>query len=132
MEICGRGCGVNGGITARAAASLFRGSLSYIYKALIRHRRTGEASASTRRGHQPCKLSPVQEAALAAWIDAHPDLTLGAGTFAQPDQTSQHRAAALPAWPHRYNWHRLNGSLDAKPPISRLRPSQDNLLRLHS
>ena len=46
--------------------------------------------------------------------------------------TSQHRAAELPRWLHRYNWHRPHGSLDAKPPISRLGLSEDNLLRLHS
>ena len=33
---------VDGGMAARAAAELFRVSVSYIYKALIRRRRTGE------------------------------------------------------------------------------------------
>ena len=69
---------VDGGMAARAAAKLFRVSVSYIYKALIRRRRTGETSASPRRGHRPRKLSPAQEAALAARIEAHPDLTLAA------------------------------------------------------
>ena len=69
---------VDGGLAARAAAKLFRVSVSYIYKALIRRRRTGEVSASPRRGHRPRKLSPAQEAALAAHIEAHPDLTLAA------------------------------------------------------
>lgn len=69
---------VDGGMAARAAAGLFRVSVSYIYKALIRRRRTGEVSASSRRGHRPRKLTPVQEAALAAHIETHPDLTLAA------------------------------------------------------
>jgi len=69
---------VDGGMAVRAAAKLFRVSVSYIYKALIRRRRTGEVSASTRRGHRPRKLSPAQEAALASHIEAHPDLTLAA------------------------------------------------------
>jgi len=69
---------VDGGLAARAAAQLFRVSVSYIYKALIRRRRTGETSASARRGHRPRKLRPAQEAALAAHIEAHPDLTLAA------------------------------------------------------
>ena len=69
---------VDGGMAARAAAKLFRVSVSYIYKAVIRRRRTGEASARTRRGHRPRKLSPAQEAALRAHIEAHPDLTLAA------------------------------------------------------
>jgi transposase len=69
---------VDGGMAARAAARLFRVSVSYIYKALIRRRRTGEATASSRRGHRPRKRSVAQEAALAAHIEAHPDLTLAA------------------------------------------------------
>jgi len=69
---------VDGGMAARAAARLFRVSVSYIYKALIRRRRTGETTASSRRGHRPRKLSPAQEAALAAHIEAHADLTLAA------------------------------------------------------
>ncbi len=69
---------VDGGMAARAAASVFRVSVSYIYKALIRRRRTGETSASTRRGHRPRKLTPAQEAALAAHIEADPDITLAA------------------------------------------------------
>ena len=51
--------------------------------------------------------------------------------YAQAYPTSEYRRAALPAWLHRYNWHRPHGSLDAKPPISRLGLSEDNLLRLH-
>jgi transposase InsO family protein len=46
--------------------------------------------------------------------------------------TSDHRAAELPVWLHRYNWHRPHGSLKSKPPISRLALTEDNLLRLHS
>jgi transposase InsO family protein len=45
--------------------------------------------------------------------------------------TSDHRAAQLPVWLHRYNWHRPHGSLNSMPPISRLGLSGDNLLRLH-
>jgi transposase InsO family protein len=44
---------------------------------------------------------------------------------------SDRRTDELPRWLHRYNWHRPHGSLDAKPPISRLGLSEDNLLRLH-
>ena len=67
---------IDGGMAARAVARVFRVSVSYIYKALIRRRRTGEVSASARRGHRPRKLTPAQEAALAAHITVHPDLTL--------------------------------------------------------
>jgi transposase InsO family protein len=46
--------------------------------------------------------------------------------------TSDHRAAELPVWLHRYNWHRPHGSLKSKTPISRLVLTEDNLLRLHT
>jgi transposase len=69
---------VDGGLAVRAAALVFRVSVSYIYKALIRRRRTGEVSARSRRGHRPRKLTPGQEAALARHISAHPDITLAA------------------------------------------------------
>jgi transposase InsO family protein len=52
--------------------------------------------------------------------------------YAQAYTHSDHRAAELPGWLHRYNWHRPHGSLDAQTPISRLRLSEDNLLRLHT
>jgi len=45
--------------------------------------------------------------------------------------TSDHRAAELPTWLHRYNWHRPHGSLKSNTPISRLGKTGDNLLRLH-
>ena len=45
---------------------------------------------------------------------------------------SDHRAAELPVWLHRYNWHRPHGSLKSKLPISRLGLTKDNLLRLHT
>src|SRR6201999_3126354 len=52
--------------------------------------------------------------------------------YAQAYPTSDHRAAELPSWLHRYNWHRPHGGIKSQTPISRLALSQDNLLRLHS
>jgi transposase InsO family protein len=46
--------------------------------------------------------------------------------------TSDRRAAELPVWLHRYNWHRPHGGIKSQTPISRLRLTGDNLLRLHS
>lgn len=51
--------------------------------------------------------------------------------YAQAYPTSDHRARELPIWLHRYNWHRPHGSIGAKPPISRLAMTSDNVLRLH-
>jgi transposase InsO family protein len=52
--------------------------------------------------------------------------------YARAYDTSDQRAAELPFWMHRYNWHRPHGSLDAKPPITRLGLTGNNLLRLHT
>jgi transposase InsO family protein len=51
--------------------------------------------------------------------------------YARAYNTSDERAAELPRWLHRYNWHRPHGSIGSMPPISRLGLSRDNLLRLH-
>jgi transposase InsO family protein len=51
--------------------------------------------------------------------------------YAQAYPNSDCRAAELPIWLHRYNWHRPHGGLKSKPPISRLDLTEDNLLRLH-
>jgi len=67
---------VDGGMAVRVVAPVFRVSVSYVYKALIRRRRTGEMEAGLGRGHRPRKLTPMQEAALAAHLAAYPDITL--------------------------------------------------------
>jgi len=40
--------------------------------------------------------------------------------YAQPYTSNQHRADALPAWLHTYNYHRSHTSLGGQPPISRV------------
>jgi transposase InsO family protein len=52
--------------------------------------------------------------------------------YAKAYDHSQLRGAELPLWLHRYNWHRPHGSIGAKPPVSRLGLTEDNLVRLHS
>ena len=52
--------------------------------------------------------------------------------YARAYNTSNERAAELPRWLHRYNWHRPHGSIGSKPPISRLGLTGNNLLRLHN
>ncbi len=52
--------------------------------------------------------------------------------YARAYETSDQRAKDLPIWLHHYNWHRPHGSLEAKPPISRLALPKDNLLRFHT
>ena len=51
--------------------------------------------------------------------------------YAKTYPTSDDRAAELPDWLHRYNWHRPHGGIKSQTPISRLGLDQDNLLRLH-
>ena len=50
--------------------------------------------------------------------------------YAQAYANSDHRAAELPVWMHRYNWRRPHSAIKSKPPISRLDLTEDNLLRL--
>jgi transposase InsO family protein len=52
--------------------------------------------------------------------------------YAKAYDTSDQRAEDLPLWLHRYNWHRPHGSLESRPPISRLGLSENDLLRFHS
>ena len=52
--------------------------------------------------------------------------------YARAYSTSEERAAELPLWLHRYNWHRPHGSIGSNPPISGLTLPRHNLLRLHS
>jgi len=52
--------------------------------------------------------------------------------YARAYNTSDERAVELPVWLHRYNCHRPHGSLQSKPPITRLTQTEDNLLRLYS
>jgi transposase InsO family protein len=52
--------------------------------------------------------------------------------YARAYDTSDQRAAELPHWLHRYNWHRPHGSLKSMPPISKLGLSRNNLLRHHT
>jgi transposase InsO family protein len=51
--------------------------------------------------------------------------------YAQAYPTSDHRAAELIPWLHRYNWHRPHGGIKLQTPISRLGLTEDNLLSIH-
>jgi len=66
---------VDDGMPVYQAAPLFRVSVSYIYKVLIRRRRTGETAARPQRNHQRLKLAPYHEA-IRAEVAARPDATL--------------------------------------------------------
>ena len=57
--------------------------------------------------------------------------TLREWAYAKAYQTSDRRAAELPTWLHRYNWHRPHGGLKSATPISKLGLDQDNLLSIH-
>jgi transposase InsO family protein len=51
--------------------------------------------------------------------------------YAKAYETSDQRRRELGAFLFRYNWRRPHISLKAKPPISRLGLTEDNLLRLY-
>jgi transposase len=67
---------VDGGMAVRRAAATFGVSPSYIYKAMIRRRLTGDSGPNPNRGHRRRKLTPDQEAALAAQIKTRRGTTL--------------------------------------------------------
>jgi transposase InsO family protein len=49
-----------------------------------------------------------------------------------PYQHSSERTAMLSRWIHHYNWHRPHQGIAGAAPMSRLNPSRNNLLTLHS
>jgi transposase InsO family protein len=51
--------------------------------------------------------------------------------YARMYQNSAERLGCLAPWVHQYNWHRPHTSLDLKPPISRSRLDDNNLLTHH-
>ena len=66
---------VDAGGPVRAVAPRFGVSVSYIYKALIRRRRSGEVSARGTRGRPPRKLG-AHERAVEAFMHARQDATV--------------------------------------------------------
>lgn len=67
---------VDGGVPVRQVVALLRVSVSYIYKALIRRRRTGETAARMPCGRPPRKLAGHEQAVLTR---------LGAETWIAPN-----------------------------------------------
>jgi transposase len=67
---------VDGGMAVRDVAAVFKVSIAYIYKALIRRRLTGDISVNRVQGRPPRKLSPEQEQALGTDIRSRPGITL--------------------------------------------------------
>ena len=47
-------------------------------------------------------------------------------------QNSDQRTCALANWQHHYNWHRPHAGIGGAFPMSRLNPSRNNLLTVHS
>ena len=52
--------------------------------------------------------------------------------YAKSYEHSDRRTAELPAWLHRYNWHRPHAGIGHETPISRLAACPNNLSRLHT
>ena len=81
----------------------------------IKHRRTRPYTPKTNG-----KAERFVQTSLREWA------------YAKAYETSDQRRDELGAFLFRYNWHRPHMSLGAKPPVSRLGLSEDNLLRLHT
>jgi transposase InsO family protein len=52
--------------------------------------------------------------------------------YAWTYHNSRQRTQALQAWIHHYNWHRPHQGIGGQAPMSRINPSRNNLLTLHS
>ena len=52
--------------------------------------------------------------------------------YARAYLSSAQRAAHLPLWLHRYNWHRPHASLNYQPPIQTLKLPLNNVVGLHN
>jgi transposase len=66
---------IDEGVEVAEAAELFKVDRSYVYKALIRRRLTGETSARRQRCHMEQKLAPYHEA-IRVRVAALPDATI--------------------------------------------------------
>lgn len=63
------------GEPARELAERFEVSVSFIYKADLRRRRTGDSRPGAQRCHLPLRLEP-QRGAILAHLTEHPDATM--------------------------------------------------------
>lgn len=63
------------GEPARDVAERFSVSVSFVYKADLRRRRTGDRSPGVQRCHVPLRLAPCRDA-LLAYVANHPDATI--------------------------------------------------------
>ena len=66
---------IDAGFGAAEVATRFRVSVSYVYKALGRRRKTGETTARAQRNRQSLKLGPLHDA-IQAEVFRRPDVTL--------------------------------------------------------
>ena len=66
---------IDAGVGAAEVAAVFKVSVSYIYKALGRRRRTGETTARAQRNQQSLKLAPWHDA-IRVEVLRRPDATL--------------------------------------------------------
>lgn len=65
----------DGGEPARSVAKRFAVSVSFIYKADLRRRRTGETQAGQQRCHVPLRLERHRDA-IMTHVREHPDATM--------------------------------------------------------
>ena len=119
-----------GQITARALSPWFKGRPARTHVLPAPHVPDGLTIAPTQRSAERQGTEAIMPD--NGKVERFIQTALREWAYAQAYPTSDHRAAELPIWLHRYNWHRPHGSLKSKPPISRLALAEDNLLRLHS
>jgi transposase InsO family protein len=126
--------------TARSAILFLRATLAYYRSLGITVTRVMSDNGSCYKAHafaRTCRQLKLKHIRTKPYTpngkaERFIQTALREWAYARAYPTSDHRAAELPPWMHRYNWHRPHGSLNGQTPISRLCLSGDNLLRLHS
>ncbi len=109
--------------------AVINGRLSFREAAASSHRVTGDRRDGIKGIGAEFLHIAIDHHSRLAFTAMYPDQT---EAYAQTYQNSEERTAALISFTHQYNWHRPHASLNQKPPISRSRIDDNNLLTHHS
>jgi len=126
----------------RSAVAFLKAAVAYYAKLAIRVQRVMTDNGSCYRSRafaKACKRLGLKHIRTKAYTpqtngkaERFIQTALREWAYARAYTHSKQRGAELPLWLHHYNWHRPHASIDAKPPISRLGLTGNNLLRLHT
>jgi transposase InsO family protein len=126
---------------ARSAVSFLRAAVTYYASLGVKVERVMTDNGACYKSHafaRACKRLGIRHIRTKPYTpktngkaERFIQTALREWAYAKAYNTSNDRAADLPIWMHRYNWHRPHGGIKYQTPISRLGLSRNNLLRLH-